>query len=53
MKKTLLFKKKNDISHALEIYKVKKKVTLNDIKNSIEQGYLNSTKYKKSSRTIK
>lgn len=41
--KIQIFKKKNDISHAFGMYKVKKKVTLDDIQNAIEKGYNNDS----------
>ena len=37
--KIQIFKKKEDISHAFGMYKVKKKITLDDIQNAIEKGY--------------
>jgi AbrB family looped-hinge helix DNA binding protein len=37
--KIQIFKKKNDITHAFAMYKVNKKVTLDDIQDAIEKGY--------------
>lgn len=41
--KIVIFKKKNDISHAFAMYKVNKKVSLDDIQNAIDKGYSNDS----------